>query len=50
MSAANATLASALALLRIEFRRSVALLCFPLLIVAAGWLTRGSLPAGVYTC
>ena len=49
MSAANATLASALALLRIEFRRSVALLCFPLLIVAAGWLTRGSLPAGVYT-
>ena len=49
VSAANATLAWALALLRIEFRRSVGLLCFPLLIVAAGWLARGSLPVGVYT-
>jgi hypothetical protein len=49
VSAANATLAWALALLRIEFRRSVGLLCFPLLIVAAGWLARGSLPVEVYT-
>ena len=50
---ANATLASAfasaLALLRIEFRRSVGLVCFPLLVVAAGWLAKDSMPTGVYT-
>ncbi|MDP9477915.1 MAG: hypothetical protein M3R38_19900 [Actinomycetota bacterium] len=49
MSAANAALSSTLALLRIEFRRSVGLLCFPLLVVAAGWLAKDSMPVGVYT-